>query len=431
MIAITVLIFVLGYAAIALEHPLKLNKAASAMVTGMVIWAIVAIAAGSDHELLHSSLHESFIEAGEILFFLLGAMTIVETIDIHHGFNVITSRITTLNKIKLMWIVSTLTFFLSALLDNLTTTIVMVTLLQKIIADKQSRKVFIGLVILSANAGGAWSPIGDVTTTMLWIGKQIETVPIITELFIPSLVCMVVPLGIASYIFARRGDTQLPPPVKDTEHTDHTTSGEKILLFVAGIAGLVFVPIFKTVTHLPPFMGMTLSLGLIWGLTEIIHRNKSEVVQKDLSVIRALSKVDMSSIYFFLGILLAVGGLQYLGVLTSVATWLDTVFHHNIYFINMTIGLLSAIVDNVPLVAASMNMYEITDHGVFAKNGMFWELLAYCAGTGGSVLIIGSAAGVAAMGLEKIEFGWYLKHISLLALIGFLSGTLTFYLMNM
>ena len=372
-------------------------------------------------------------EISSILFFLLGAMTIVELVDAHNGFAVITDRIKTRKKSRLLWIIAVLTFFFSAALDNLTTSIVMISLLRKLIADKPTRWLFAGAVIISANAGGAWSPIGDVTTTMLWIGGQLTTPVIIANLILPSIVCMVVPIGIMS---ARmKGEVERPETNDPDEESDPTTSGERNLIFAMGVSGLLFVPIFKTVTHLPPFMGMMLSLGVLWLTTEVLHRSKNEQERKQLSVVGVLRKIDTASVMFFLGILLAVGALQEAGHLIASADWLRTSLG-DVYLINIAIGLLSAIVDNVPLVAASMGMYEVAAPGTmdawvanFTQDGIFWQFLAYCAGTGGSALIIGSAAGVAVMGLEKIDFVWYLKKMSLLAIAGYLAGCGVYWLM--
>ena len=369
-------------------------------------------------------------EISSILFFLLGAMTIVELVDAHNGFAVITDRIKTSNKVKLMWILSLLTFFFSAVLDNLTTSIVMVSLLRKLIDDKETRWIFAGIVIIAANAGGAWSPIGDITTTMLWIGNQLTSDVIITNLIVPSLACLVVPLGIMSVTM--KGEVKRPDIKRDEK--DPTTPGERKLVFFMGVAGLLFVPVFKTVTHLPPFMGMMLSLGMMWVITEIIHRSKNHEDRDQLSVIGVLRKIDAASVLFFLGILLAVASLQEIGHLITAASWLRDAMG-DVYAINVVIGFLSAIVDNVPLVAASMGMYDIAPaasagwEGYFVQNGIFWQFLAYCAGTGGSALIIGSAAGVAVMGLERIDFVWYLKKISLLAIAGYLAGAGVFWLM--
>ena len=422
-----IVIFVLGYLAIALEHPIKVDKAASALITGVLVWTLFVLS-GADQHFIEEQLLHHLSEISSILFFLLGAMTIVELVDAHEGFSIITDKITTKNRVKLLWIVSVLTFFFSAALDNLTTTIVMVSLLRKLIDDKYERWFFAGIVVVAANAGGAWSPIGDVTTTMLWIGGQLTTMTIIKTLIVPSIVAMMVPLTVLS--FTMKGDIVRPVEVGNEDYSDPTTAFERNLIFFLGVAGLLFVPVFKTLTHLPPFMGMMLSLGVLWLVTEIIHRSKNKADKSQLSVIGVLRKIDTASVLFFLGILLAVAGLQSAGHLAVMAQNLNEWFGGDIYAINIVIGLLSAIVDNVPLVAGSMGMYEITSVGNFAQDGVFWQFLAFCAGTGGSALIIGSAAGVAAMGLEKIDFVWYLKKISILALLGYFAGAGTYILMQ-
>jgi Na+/H+ antiporter NhaD/arsenite permease-like protein len=432
MLVLIIVVFVLGYAAIALEHPIKIDKAASALITGMICWTIYVLYIGTGPEGIekveHGLSHHMF-DIANILFFLMGAMTIVELVDAHEGFAVITDRIKTTNKTKLLWIICLLTFFFSAALDNLTTTIVMISLLRKLVADKQTRWFFVGMVVLAANAGGAWSPIGDVTTTMLWIKGQLpDVLNLVRDLILPSLATLIVPLVILSFTF--KGEVERPVE----KHSDHhylnpSTPFERNFIFALGLSGLLFVPVFKTFTHLPPFMGMMLSLGVIWAVTEVMHNSKNKEEKHPLSVIGVLQKIDVASVLFFLGILLAVSALQEIGHLATVAKYLDNTFKGNIYAINIIIGLLSAIVDNVPLVAAAQGMYPIAEMGNFAENGHFWEFLAYCAGTGGSALIIGSAAGVAAMGLEKIDFGWYLKKITWLAVIGYFSGALVYYLM--
>jgi len=422
-----IVIFVLGYLAIALEHPVKVDKAASALITGVLVWTLFVLS-GADQHFIEEQLLHHLSEISSILFFLLGAMTIVELVDAHEGFSIITDKITTKNRVKLLWIVSILTFFFSAALDNLTTTIVMVSLLRKLIDDKYERWFFAGIVVVAANAGGAWSPIGDVTTTMLWIGGQLTTMTIIKTLIVPSIVAMIVPLTVLS--FTMKGEIVRPVEVGNEEDLDPTTAFERNLIFFLGVAGLLFVPIFKTLTHLPPFMGMMLSLGVLWLVTEIIHRSKNKEDKSQLSVIGVLRKIDTASVLFFLGILLAVAGLQSAGHLAVMAQNLNEWFGGDIYAINIVIGLLSAIVDNVPLVAGSMGMYEITSVGNFAQDGVFWQFLAFCAGTGGSALIIGSAAGVAAMGIEKIDFVWYLKKISILALLGYFAGAGAYILMQ-
>ena len=427
-ITLMIIVFVLGYLAIALEHPIKIDKAASALIIGGVCWALYAFS-GVDAHLMNEHLSHHLVDIAEILFFLLGAMTIVELIDAHEGFAIITDKITTNKKVALIWILSLITFCFSAALDNLTTAIVMSALLTKLIKDKEDLWMFAGVVILTANAGGAWSPIGDVTTIMLWIGGQVTAANIITSLFIPSLVCALVPLIYLT--FKLKGEITRPAKIVNTEHEiDPTTPFERNLIFYMGVSLLLFVPIFKTITHLPPYVGMLLSLGVLWLVTEIIHKSKNHEQKSQLSVIGVMRKVDVPTIFFFLGILLAVASLQSAGQLDIVANYLNKTFNGDIYIINIIIGLLSSIVDNVPLVAGAMGMYEVSTIGDFAVDGKFWEFLAYCAGTGGSVLIIGSAAGVAVMGILKIDFIWYIKNISLLALMGYLSGAATYILMQ-
>ncbi len=429
-----IVVFVLGYLAIAFEHPLKIDKAPSALIIGMVCWAIYVFVPGVDHHIVEhgkdgsGGLYHHLFDIANILFFLLGAMTIVELVDAHEGFSVITDKIKTTSKVKLLWIVGVITFFFSAGLDNLTTAIVMISLLRKLIADKQLRWLFAGVVIIAANAGGAWSPIGDVTTTMLWIKGQLPNVPdMIVNLILPALVTLLLPLIVLS--FRLKGTFERPDDKKSGSHGAPTTAFERTFMFILGGVGLVSVPVFKTYTHLPPFMGMMLSLGVIWVITEVLHRKKNHEHKSALSVISILRKIDTSSVLFFMGILMAVAALQEVGHLNTLAGFLDSTFG-NIYAINMAIGLLSSIVDNVPLVAAAQGMYPIAEAGSFAAGGQFWEFLAYCAGTGGSCLIIGSAAGVAVMGLEKIDFFWYLKKISLLALIGYLGGAAVYYFLH-
>jgi Na+/H+ antiporter NhaD/arsenite permease-like protein len=425
-------VFVLGYVFIALEHTLKIDKAAIALLTGTVCWALF-ITGGGDlvttagghgaTEIINEGLKEHLADIAEILFFLLGAMTIVELIDAHEGFTVITDRIKTTNRVKLVWILSLLTFFLSAALDNLTTAIVMGALLRKIMAKKEDLWLFAGILIIAANAGGAWSPIGDVTTIMLWIGGQVTAMNIITETFLPSLVCLLVPLAIVS--FRMKGNITNPKKNADQDEPKISKS-EKLTVFAVGIACLLFVPVFKTVTHLPPFMGILFGLGIIWTLTELMHREKNQDSKQSLTIAGVIRKIDTPSILFFLGILIAVGSLQTAGHLTDTAVFLDNNLN-NVYAVNAAIGVLSSIVDNVPLVAGAMGMYSLetypTDH-------IFWELLAYCAGTGGSILIIGSAAGVAIMGILKIDFMWYVKNISLLAFTGYVAGIVTYMALN-
>ncbi len=414
MITAIVIIFVVAYAAIALEHPIKVNKSASALIAAGLLWTVYAMMAG-DFNLVGKNLTESLASTAQIVFFLMGAMTIVELIDSHNGFEVITSRISTNKLSTLMWMVGFVTFFLSSVLDNLTTTIVMISLMKKLLKSHDDRLFFAGIIVIAANAGGAWTPIGDVTTTMLWIGGQITTLAIMKGLFIASMINMVIPLLIVSYML--RGKA-IVPPKNVTDTRGKTTTFERNLMFFMGMGTLVAVPVFKTVTHLPPFMGILFGVGILWLVGELIHRSKAEDQKEKLVLAAALKRIDMSSIVFFIGILLAVASLEHTQVLSGLAAWLDkTVGRQDVIVI--IIGLVSAIVDNVPLVAASMGMYSLTQ---YPPDSFLWEFIAYCAGTGGSILIIGSAAGVAAMGLEKIHFFWYARRIGGLALIGYFSG---------
>jgi len=407
-----ILIFIIGYLAITLEHNININKAASALVTGVLCWTVYILNQTDTHLVSHQ-LMEHLGEISGILFFLLGAMTIVELVDLHDGFQIITDKISTKSAKKLIWIVCIITFFLSAVLDNLTTTIVMVSLLRKLIADKEQRLFFVGMTVVAANAGGAWSPLGDVTTTMLWIGGQVTAMNIIVQLILPSIVCLLMPLAVVS--MRLKGNVQA---AETTGQRLTTTPFERSLVFWLGLGVLVFVPVFKTVTHLPPFMAMLLGLAFLWIVTELIHNKKNEEDKNFLSVVYALRKTDTPSILFFLGILLSIAALQATGQLSQLAGWLSNTIANDTVIV-MCIGLLSAIVDNVPLVAAAQGMYSLEQYPV---DHFFWEFLAYATGTGGSALIIGSAAGVAAMGMEKVDFFWYLKKITWLALIGYFAG---------
>ena len=449
---VIIIIFVIGYVLIALEHPFKINKTATALLTGVLCWTLfvmsepssslhqsehysnfvkglnsndhrgVSLSSGEAHtEYVIESLGHHLNEIAQILFFLMGAMTIVELVDAHHGFKFITDRIKTRNPKKLLWIVCWVTFFLSAVLDNLTTTIVMVSLIRKLIPNKQMRLFFAGMIIIAANAGGAWSPIGDVTTTMLWIGGQISSIGIIKATFVPSIVCMLIPLIYLN--FTLKGD--LGSAEEKVGPADRQVDSGNLMLLL-GIGALVSVPVFKTVTHLPPYLGMMLGLGVLWVVSEIINPDLDESVKKHYTAAGALSKIDMPSVLFFLGILLAVGALQSMSTLANFAEYLNSTIGDNRIIITL-IGVLSSIVDNVPLVAASMGMYSTE---TYPMDHLIWEYLAYCAGTGGSMLVIGSAAGVAAMGMEKIEFIWYLKKISLLAAMGYLGGAGVYLIMR-
>lgn len=411
-------IFLMGYLAIVTEHQILINKAASALIAGALSWTVFILFSPTKNEVTEA-IGTHLADISGILFFLMGAMTIVELIDSHDGFDLITKGISTQNKRGLLWIISLITFFLSPLLDNLTTTIIMISLTRKLIRDEHDRWLFAGIIIIAANAGGAWSPMGDVTTTMLWIGQQITPLNIILKLFLPCLVCLLVPLTVANFM--------VKPDIIDQSTKNKTKYNniypfEKNLIFFTGMFALLFVPFFKTLTHLPPFMGMLLALGLMWGLTEIVHRNKHEKENRRFSVVQALRRIDTSTILFFLGILLCISALQSSDILS---TWAAYLMRHipNQSITILTIGILSAIVDNVPLVAAIQGMYPLT---VYPTDHFFWEFLAYASGTGGSILIIGSAAGVAAMSMERITFFWFIKRITLLAIIGYFSGSLVY-----
>lgn len=410
-------IFILAYAAIALEHPIRVNKSASALLGAGVLWTIYALATG-DHTLIGRQLDESVASTAQIVFFLVGAMTIVEVIDAHDGFEVITSRISTTSQVRLIWLIGFVTFFLSAILDNLTTTIVMVSLIQRLIAKRDDRLLFASLIVIAANAGGAWTVIGDVTTTMLWIGGQISPLKIMGSVFLPSLLNLLVPLAFVS--FSLKGKTIAPPPKEDV--LQRVDPFERNVMFYLGLGVLIAVPAFKTLTHLPPFMGVLLGLGIVWLVGEIVHRNKDEHVRGPLTLANALTRIDMGSIVFFLGILLAVACLEHASLLSMLAKWLDTAIGR-LDIIVIVLGLLSAVIDNVPLVAATMGMYDLAH---YPTDSFIWEFIAYCAGTGGSILIIGSAAGVAAMGLERIEFLWYARRIAVPALAGYLAGAVVY-----
>jgi Na+/H+ antiporter NhaD/arsenite permease-like protein len=413
-------IFITGYVAIAFEHKIRVNKAASALIAGTLAWTIF-ILFSSVKEPVTEAIGNHMSDISGILFFLIGAMTIVELIDSHDGFDIITTAIRTRNKRRLLWIISLITFFLSALLDNLTTTIVMISITRKLITDEKDRWLFAGTIVIAANAGGAWSPMGDVTTTMLWIGNQITPANIILRLFLPSLVCVLVPLAIATLMIKPGVVGQVK---NNTVKLNNITPFEKNLVFFAGMFALLFVPFFKALTHLPPVIAMLLALGIMWCLTEIAHRKKHEKDKGPYSVVNALRKIDTSTILFFLGILLCISALQSSGILISWAGYLMAHIPNQSVTV-LLIGLLSSIVDNVPLVAAVQAMYPLT---IYPTDHFFWEFLAYATGTGGSILIIGSAAGVAAMGMERITFFWFLKRVSLLALLGYLAGAFVYIL---
>jgi Na+/H+ antiporter NhaD/arsenite permease-like protein len=444
LLAITA-VFSLGYLAIVTEHKINVDKAASALMTGVLCWTLYTVfssqlvdVAALPHwftdefsnkaptELINVWVGEHQLlgalgEIASILFFLLGAMTIVSLVDAYGGFTIITNRIQSQSTVKLLWIIGVIAFFMSAALDNLTTTIVMISLIRKLISNREERLFFAGMIVVSANAGGAWSPIGDVTTTMLWIGGQITTTNIIQTLIAPSLICMVVPLLFLS--FQLRGQTITQSDNARPINPVDATRRQRNIIFLTGIGGLLFVPIFKTLTHLPPFMGMLLSLSVLWVVSEMIDSEKDQATESHHNIVAVLKRVDGTSILFFLGILLAVAALEATGILHMLSVFLDENFG-NMDLIIFLIGLLSAVIDNVPLVAAAMGMYDMNTYPVDHQT---WEFLALAAGTGGSCLIIGSAAGVAAMGMERINFFWYLKKISPLALMGYVSAS-AFYL---
>lgn len=426
--------FVAGYLCIALESLTKINKAAIALLMCVVCWTLLMVSPGayypdvaSDGVLHHISevIEHHLGDAAGTLFFLMGAMTIVEIVDSNGGFNFVRDIMKTRSKRKLLWRVALATFFLSSILDNLTTSIVMIMVLRKLVQSREERLIYAALIIISANSGGAFSPIGDVTTIMLWIKGVITTQGILTEIFIPSLVSMLVPAFILQYSLSGKFDKEQNLV---TAEVSQFTKVQRNIIFWLGVGGLVFVPIFKSITHLPPFMGILLVLGVLWTVTEIFHHNTSEDDTMAKRVSDLLSRIDLSTIMFFLGILMAVAVLQEIGVLTALGTGLNEVFVGNYYVINGIIGVLSSIVDNVPLVAGCMGMYPVAETGAMAIDGIFWQLLAYCAGVGGSMLIIGSAAGVVVMGLEKITFGWYLKRITWIAFVGYLAGIVTYWL---
>lgn len=473
-------IFILGYVAIAMEHPLKINKSATSLFMGMALWLVYAIfnqqilnlgfspafediktfgthianfvkpnvdgenfkklwegwaAMGANNpdsngfmNFVVHDLGEHLIDVSQIILFLLGAMTIVEIVDKYDGFKVITDSIKTASPVKLMWTLSFITFFMSSILDNLTTTIVMLALLRKLVSEKEMKWFFASIIVIAANAGGAWTPIGDVTTIMLWIGGNITAGRIMAGVFIPSMLNLIVPLIFVTFML--KGKTIQRPIISDDDKTEFTSKRERLLIFSLGVGGLVAVPVLKTLTHLPPYLLMLLVLGTIWLTTEILLRRKKHIDRRHLSVVRILTNVDVPTIFFFLGILLAVAALESAGHLHLLSAWLDKITHSNVYVTDTAIGLLSSVIDNVPLVASAMGMYPLHEIGHFATDGLFWELLAYTAGTGGSILIIGSAAGVAAMGIEKIDFLWYAKKISWLALIGYFAGIFAYILQN-
>jgi len=432
-----VTIFCIGYLCIALESVTKINKAAIALLMCVFCWTLLMMGPGAYYpaiageEVIHhiaEVIEHHLGDAAGTLFFLMGAMTIVEIVDSNGGFNFVRDTMKTRSKRKLMWRMAFMTFFLSAILDNLTTSIVMIMVLRKLVQNREDRLIYAALVVISANSGGAFSPIGDVTTIMLWIKGVITTQGVLTEIFIPSLVSMLVPAFILQYQLEGKFDKEQNLPKAEISQF---TKSQRNIIFWLGVGGLCFVPVFKTLTHLPPFMGILLVLGVLWTTTEIFHHNTAEDDTMAKRVSDLLSRIDLSTIMFFLGILMAVAVLQEVGVLAALGEGLNEAFSGNYYLINGIIGVLSSIVDNVPLVAGCMGMYPVAPEGAMAIDGIFWQLLAYCAGVGGSMLIIGSAAGVVVMGLEKITFGWYMKKITWVAFVGYLSGILIYWLERM
>ncbi len=429
-----ILLFVVGYTFIALEHKVKVDKSAIALLMCGAIWTVFSLW-GHDSNISHEMV-DHLGDTCEILVFLIGAMTIVDLIDFHGGFNVITDHITTRNKHKLMWLLAIITFFMSAALDNMTTTIIMVMLLRRIIADQKERWIFASLIVIAANSGGAWSPIGDVTTIMLWMRGNVTAAALMGTLFVPCIVSVIIPTAIAMRYVGNEDAAPVDESAFEAELPKGVGPRLSKFILVTGVLSLLFVPVFKSITHLPPYMGMMVSLGVMWVLTEIIYDRKRGIEESiKCRVSKVLKHIDMPTILFFLGILMSVAALQSAGVLTDVANWLDKQVHE-VFTIAGVIGVLSSVIDNVPLVAACMGMYPVMDAAAvaasadpaymqsFVQDGLFWHLLTYCAGVGGSLLIIGSAAGVVAMGLEKINFAWYFKKITLLAFIGYLSGIL-------
>lgn len=470
MITLMTVVFVIGYILIAMEHKIGINKAATALILGMTLWVLYMFSGDSiisavnaesfRHFLAWNSdvanmplakqctkfvsdfqIVESLGEHVQIVLYLIGAMAIVELIDVHGGFMCVTERISTRSKRNLLWILSFITFFMSSILDNLTTAIVMTMLLRKMVSDRHERWIFAGMIIIAANSGGAWTPTGDVTTIMLWINENVTTSALITKLFLPSLLSMLVPLAIVSLMLGK-GDVNYSTDRQESAISAYVSNKERVAIFCIGVSALISIPIFKAITHLPPFMGVLLVLGIIWVYMEIMYNRKPDIpISRQYRLTAIFSRIDLGTILFFMGILMAVSALQSAGILKEVSTYLDEEVH-NVYVINTIVGILSSIIDNVPLVAGAMGMYPMPTHEAvalsgeaaymanFVQDGIFWQLLAYCAGVGGSILIIGSAAGVVVMGLEKITFAWYCKHISLLALLGYFSGIITYVVQN-
>ena len=470
MITLMTVVFVIGYILIAMEHKIGINKAATALILGMTLWVLYMFSGDSIISVVNAESFRHFLagnsdvanmplakqcakfvsdfqiveslgEHAQIVLYLIGAMAIVELIDVHGGFMCVTERISTRSKRNLLWILSFITFFMSSILDNLTTAIVMTMLLRKMVSDRHERWIFAGMIIIAANSGGAWTPTGDVTTIMLWINENVTTSALITNLFLPSLLSMLVPLAIVSLMLGK-GDVNYSTDRQESAISAYVSNKERVAIFCIGVSALISIPIFKAITHLPPFMGVLLVLGIIWVYMEIMYNRKPDIpISRQYRLTAIFSRIDLGTILFFMGILMAVSALQSAGILKEVSTYLDEEVH-NVYVINTIVGILSSIIDNVPLVAGAMGMYPMPTHEAvalsgeaaymanFVQDGIFWQLLAYCAGVGGSILIIGSAAGVVVMGLEKITFAWYCKHISLLALLGYFSGIITYVVQN-
>ena len=470
MITLMTVVFVIGYILIAMEHKIGINKAATALILGMTLWVLYMFSGDSIISVVNAESFRHFLagnsdvanmplakqcakfvsdfqiveslgEHVQIVLYLIEAMAIVELIDVHDGFMCVTERISTRSKRNLLWILSFITFFMSSILDNLTTAIVMTMLLRKMVSDRHERWIFAGMIIIAANSGGAWTPTGDVTTIMLWINENVTTAALITKLFLPSLLSMLVPLAIVSLMLGK-GDVNYSTDRQESAISAYVSNKERVAIFCIGVSALISIPIFKAITHLPPFMGVLLVLGIIWVYMEIMYNRKPDIpISRQYRLTAIFSRIDLGTILFFMGILMAVSALQSAGILKEVSTYLDEEVH-NVYVINTIVGILSSIIDNVPLVAGAMGMYPMPTHEAvalsgeaaymanFVQDGIFWQLLAYCAGVGGSILIIGSAAGVVVMGLEKITFAWYCKHISLLALLGYFSGIITYVVQN-
>ena len=470
MITLMTVVFVIGYILIAMEHKIGINKAATALILGMTLWVLYMFSGDSIISVVNAESFRHFLawnsdvanmplakqcakfvsdfqiveslgEHVQIVLYLIGAMAIVELIDVHGGFMCVTERISTRSKRNLLWILYFITFFMSSILHNLTTAIVMTMLLRKMVSDRHERWIFAGMIIIAANSGGAWTPTGDVTTIMLWINENVTTSALITKLFLPSLLSMLVPLAIVSLMLGK-GDVNYSTDRQESAISAYVSNKERVAIFCIGVSALISIPIFKAITHLPPFMGVLLVLGIIWVYMEIMYNRKPDIpISRQYRLTAIFSRIDLGTILFFMGILMAVSALQSAGILKEVSTYLDEEVH-NVYVINTIVGILSSIIDNVPLVAGAMGMYPMPTHEAvalsgeaaymanFVQDGIFWQLLAYCAGVGGSILIIGSAAGVVVMGLEKITFAWYCKHISLLALLGYFSGIITYVVQN-